>query len=419
MKRKISYITVEEALEKLMDEVQVETLGSETLPIQRVLGRVLAREVVSPTNIPPRDSSHRDGYAIRAEDTRLASVDEPVLLRLVGKIGLGEKPTLRVGRGEACQITTGALLPWGANAVVPIEATTIQGDHVRLTARLDPGEHVIPTGKDVQEGEVVFEGGRVLRPQDIGLLFALKIGRVEVVRKPVVAIVPVGDELTDRIEAVEEGKLVASHSLTIAGMVEDAGGIPIILGVTPDDPLKIREKLEEGLKRANLTLTIGGCSVGEKDYVSDVIDSMGKPGIIVHGIKRKPGRVTGVGVVDGKPIVLLPGLIQSTVVGFHVFALPIICLMSGLKASKLRPTVEAVMAEGVAFEGFIPFQKVTFVRLDRTPEGFRAEPLIGESALMNIVARADGFVVTPRKVSMIREGEVVEVQPLPGSYPTC
>ncbi len=419
MKKKLSYITVGEALEKLMSEASVETLDSETLPIQRARGCVLARKLVSPTNVPPGDSSHRDGYALRAKDTRLASVDEPVLLRLVGKVGLGEKPSFHVGVGEACQITTGALLPRETDAVVPVEATTIQGNLVRLIDPLKQGEHVIPAGKDVKKGEVVFEEGRALRPQDIGLLAALKIERVDVVRKPYVAIVPVGDELTDLIEASEEDKVIASHSLTIAGIVEEVGGIPIIMGVAPDDPSKIREKLKDGLKRADLTITIGGCSVGEKDYIAGVIDSMGKPGVIVHGIKRKPGRVTGVGVVDGKPIVMLPGLIQSTIVGFYVFALPIICLMSGLKTSKLKPIVKAVMAEKVVFRGFVPFQKVTFVRLDGPPKDIRAEPLIGESALMNIVAKADGFVITPRKVVTIEKGEEVEVHLLPGSISYC
>jgi molybdenum cofactor synthesis domain-containing protein len=198
--------------------------------------------------------------------------------------------------------------------------------------------------------------------------------------------------------------------------VVEAGGIPVELGIVPDNIIKISEKIGEGLRKADIIITIGGSSAGEKDLVPRAIDSMGKPGVIIHGIKRKPGRVSGLGIINGKPIVMLPGLIQSTIVGFHVFALPLIQLASGLSTINSATTIRAKIAEEVSFKSFTAFQQVTFVKIKRTQDGLMAEPLIGESSLLSIPVKANGFIVTPEHKSIIKKWEEIEVHFIPGLF---
>jgi len=415
MKRRLFYMSVVEAIKKMTTAVNMKP-KFEVVPIHEAYGRVLAEDVISPINIPQRDSSHFDGYAVRAEDTAHASVDNPVFLKVTGRISPGERAERGINVGEAYYITTGAFLPEGANAVIMVEATaTVEKDLIKVCKSMQPGENVIPAGRDVKRGETVLKKGHVLRAQDVGLLAALRIGEVKVVRRPVVAIISTGDELVDRFEGAEPNKVVNSHSLIISRLVTEAGGIPVEMGITPDDVLKIKEKIEEGLRKADIVLTIGGSSAGEKDFVPKAINSMGKPGVIVHGIKRKPGRVSGLGVIGGKPIVMLPGLVQSMIVGFHVFALPLIRLANGLPPNS-QLTIRAKVAKKVPFKSFIPFQQVTFVKMRRTKDGFIAEPVTGESNLLSVPVKADGFIVTPEHKSVVKEGEEVEVHLLPGLF---
>jgi molybdenum cofactor synthesis domain-containing protein len=246
---------------------------------------------------------------------------------------------------------------------------------------------------------------------------ALRIRQLKVVKRPVVAIISTGDELTDDIEETEPTKVVNVSSLIISKLIMEAGGIPVELGIAPDSILRIKEKIKEGLREADIVLTIGGCSAGEKDFVPRTINSMGEPGVIVHGIKRRPGRVSGFGVVDGKPIVMLPGLIQSSIVGFHVFALPLIRSARGLSTTDFLPTIRAKILENISFETFTSFQQVTFVKIKRSEDGFMAEPFLGESGLLSVPVRASGFIVTPEHKSFIKKGEEVEVHLMPGLFP--
>lgn len=419
MRRKLFYMGVDEAVKKVITTVNTKP-EFEVVSIYEAYERVLAEDVISRVDLPPRDASHFDGYAIIAEDTVHASVVNPLFLRMIGKIYPGEKAERRVNSGETYYITTGAFLPESANAVIMVEATAIiENDVIKVCKTMRPGENVIPAGEDIKRNEAVFRKGHVLRAQDIGFLAVLRIGKVKVFRKPVVAIISSGDELINHMEETEHSKTVNSHSLMVSKLIMEAGGVPLDLGIAPDNLNKIREKIEEGLKKANIILTIGGCSVGEKDFVLRAINSIGKPGVIVHGIKRKPGRVSGLGVIKGKPIVMLPGLIQSTIVGFHVLALPVIRLASGLPATNLLPTRRAKISEDVSFKKFIPFQQVTFVKINIVKDGIIAQPIIGESNLISVPVKANGFIVTSEHKTIIKKGEEVEIQLLPGLFSRC
>jgi molybdenum cofactor synthesis domain-containing protein len=385
----------------------------EVIPSRDANGRVLAEDVVSKIDLPSRNLSHFDGYAVRAEDTVSASNNNPVFLKVVGRIYLATRGNLRMDSGETCYITTGAFLPEGANAVIMVEeATNVKTDVIKVCRTMRVGENVIPAAEDVKRGETVLTKGHVLRAQDIGMLATLRVGKVNVFRRPVVAIISTGDELADRVEEAESDKVVNSHSLTVSEWVKECGGIPIELGIAPDDSARIKEKIDEGLGKADIVLTIGGCSAGDKDFVPRAINLVGEPGVIIRGIKRKPGRRSGLGVINGKPIVMLPGLIQSTIAGFLVFALPLIRLVGGLPATSQLPTISAKIAEDISFGSFTSFQQVTFVRIKKEQDQFIAEPILGESTLLSVPVKADGFIVTPENKSMIAKWEEVDVQML-------
>lgn len=415
MQRKFRYVPVDRALRDFMKAVKLK-LSYETLPLYEAYGRVLANELIAAKDIPKYDMSHFDGYAIRAGDTALATVNNPVSFRVVGRTRPGGRLARKVGPEEVCYVTTGAYLPEGTDAVVSVEAATaVAEDVIEVRHKIQLGEHVIPQGKDVKKGETVLEKGHALRAQDIGFLAALGISQVKVVKKPIVAILSVGDELTDRFDEV--GKTFSSHALIFSKLVGEEGGVPIYLGIAPDDKSKIQSKIRNGLKKADMILTIAGVSKGDKDYVPATIEAMGKPGIVVRGIDIRPGRASGAGIINGRPIIMLPGLIQSALVCFYVFALPLIRLMSGLSSSNLWTIIKARIAERLVFTEFIPFKKVTFVRVVRTPMGIVARPFTGESALLGIVVKANGFIITPENRTLIEEGEEVDVHLLPTPLP--
>jgi molybdenum cofactor synthesis domain-containing protein len=314
LKQPFSYIYVSEAWEKISN-ANISLLGSELIPTSEALGRTLSRDIVSPIRLPGNDLAHYDGYAIRSMDTVDADVN-PVLLHVVDKAYPDQPARITVGEREACYITTGSPLPNGADSILAMEMARSVGDsQIQVRERVTHGEHVTHAGTDVKEGEVVIPRGKKLRFQDIILLSLLKVETVEVCKKPMVSILSIGDELVGRVN---------THSLLLCHWVQLYGGVPIDLGIARDNITEIKNRVKEAVTKTDVLLTIGGCSMGEKDLVGDALRSVGKPGLILHGLKVKPGRVSGFGVLMGKPIIMLPGLIQSTVVGFYFLVLPLL-----------------------------------------------------------------------------------------------
>ncbi len=407
LKRDFSNLTsIDEALERILEYFRG-PLGSERVPVHESEGRVLAENIVSNVNIPPYPSALMDGYAVRAQDTIAASEGKPIKLRVIGTLKLGEKREFKVRSGEACYIPTGAFLPSGADAVIKVEDVKVQGDWILISKRVKPGEYISQAGEDVRRGETIFRKGHLIRPYDLGILASLRVWEVEVVRRPKVAILSVGDELVDyRNPVFDEVKVIDSHRLMISQMVKISGAVPYDLGIAPDDPAVIAEKLREGLVKADIILTIGGCSQGPMDFVPDVIDSLGSPGVIVHGVAVKPGRVSGLAVVDGKPIIILPGLPQSTLVGFILFALPIIRRMLGL-LERMHPHIDANMKEEIRLTRGI--RRFILVKLMEKEGTTYATPIFGESNILSNIAKADGFILTSENETLIRKLQRVRV----------
>ncbi|MFQ6077382.1 MAG: molybdopterin molybdotransferase MoeA, partial [Candidatus Bathyarchaeia archaeon] len=245
MRGRIRYVDVDEALDRVRASLDIRP-APEACPIDMAYGRVLAEDVVSPANVPRFDSSHRDGYAIRSQDTVKASRDDPAVLRVIEEALLEVMSSHKIRPGEAVRIPTGAFLPEGADSVVMIEeAKESEGGAVEVFREIEAGEHVLKAGADFKRGETVLSMGHVLRAQDIDMLAVFGLGEVAVARRPMVAIVSLGDELTLSIEDAPPGKVTASHRFLVSNMVSRAGGTPIDLGIAPDDLAEIRATLGE------------------------------------------------------------------------------------------------------------------------------------------------------------------------------
>ena len=290
-----SYVSVTAAGRSLEEHIDIQ-IQSEIVSILDSYKRVLAEDIVSTVDVPTYNRSHMDGFAVRSDDIRHASRSEPINLKISNtKTELGNPPDLIINNKEAYKISTGSYLPTGSDTVVPIEECEIVGQEVKIFISLPSGSFVYPVGADIKKGEIILKRGKVLRVQDIGLLASICF-KLPVFRKPCVTLIPTGSELTELSENPEQGKILDTHSHIILKLIEEIGGIPLRLGVTPDEVLKIREKIIYACKKSDLILTIGGSSVGDHDLVEEAINSIDNPGILIHGIRLDRGRVTGLGV---------------------------------------------------------------------------------------------------------------------------
>ena len=315
MKKFLKYTPIKEALATFLAATTIHT-GMESIPTVEGLHRILARDVVSSIDLPSENMSTRDGYAVRSEDVD-ASLKNPFAFKLLGEVKIGTPPMLRVGRRECAFVSTGSIIPDGADAVIMIEYSKRTGNKVELIKSVEKGENVTYRGSDIKRDEIVLQAGTFLYPQDLGILSALGIDSIKVTKKPRVSILSTGDELLDPGEKMEGGKVYDTNRVILSALVKEEGGIPIDLGIVSDDEDEIRRKLEEGLRKSDAVIASGGTSVGEKDLLPTVVGILGKPGLLVHGIAMRPGSPIALASIEGKPILLTPGFSVSCIFGFY------------------------------------------------------------------------------------------------------
>jgi molybdenum cofactor synthesis domain-containing protein len=403
------YVPVGRALKDVLAQMADER-GTETVDARDAYGRVSAEEVRSPVDMPQFTSSRMDGYAIRSADTSLASEENPVSLKVVAKVGLGKKPMVKVGPGEAARVATGSFVPDGTDAVVPVEEVSVRGRGLEVRHPAVKGGHHFPAGADVRKGSVVIRRGARLRAQDVGLAISLGVRRIEVYKRPRVAIIATGSELTDSVFGA--GKTRNSHGPFFAWLVGALGCEVVNLGIARDRESEILKKLRKGLASADLVLTTGGTSMGPFDLVGDAVRGM-EPSVLHHGIRMDRGRVTGIAVVRGRPVVMMPGPIQGALNAFVLFALPITqkLSMAGDETIRLR----AKLTRGwEARRKFQDFTKVVYLRLAKGDGGVEAEPLSAETESMSLLVRSTAVTVVPEEVRLMESGQEVEALLLPG-----
>lgn len=403
------YSSVGEALSGVKDKLRIRRLA-QALPTEDAHGRVSSSDVVAPLDVPPFPTSHMDGFAVRAGDLESASEEKPLALKIRGEVKLGVPSKLTVRHREAVWVATGARVPGGADAIIPAEFAKQRGGQVLVSSRLEAGSHVYKKGEDVREGEVVLAQGQVVRAQDIGLLLAIGVTRVRVWARPKVSVIATGNELTDAARP-RAGKVRNSHSPVFVRLVGALGGIPVDLGIAKDDREQIAGKIRRALVGSDFVLTLGGTSAGKHDVVGEAVSGL-RPDVVFHGIRMDRGRVTGIAVVQGKPVLMMPGPIQAAMNAFVLFGVPVINLLSGRDGGALE-VVGRMGNDWETRKRFPNFRKVVYVKL-RGGEEKIAEPLAGETESMKVLVAADGYVVVPEGVTRIPEGSRVRVNLLPG-----
>ena len=393
-------LTVEQARERMLGTVGV--LPTERRGILDCLGYVLAEDIYAAEHIPPFDNSAMDGFAVIAQDVQGAVQDRPVQLSVTETIAAGYAPTNELESGQAARIMTGAMLPNGADSVVMQEVVELDGSKVRILERVEEAENVRFTGESVKRGDLVMERGKFLRAQECSMLASLNQSDVLVHRRPRVAIVSTGDELTSLGEALEPGKIRDSNRYGIYAQLQEADCIPIDMGIAPDDELETERIFRDGLSRADALITSGGVSVGEYDVVKTVLSRLGK--VQFWRVAMKPGKPQAYGLAAGKPIFGLPGNPVSSLVVFELFVRPSLLKMAG-HSNLFRPNFRAILGENIVNKD----KRVNYMRAIIKEDGgkyhARTTGAQGSGILYSLVL-ANGFIVVPGGVSLDAGDEV-------------
>ncbi len=387
-------------------------LGTETVPLDQALDRVLAADLVAGEDLPPFDRSTVDGFAVRATDVEQGGESAPARLRLVGEVRMGDATALRLGAGETVRVPTGGMLPAGADAVVIQERTRVLGEVVEVHRPVRPGENMISRGEDVRAGDTVLRAGRRLRPQDLGILAGLGHARVAVRLRPTVAIISSGDEIVPPDRPAGPGQIRDMNTFSLGGLVRHAGGIPVPFPILPDDLATVHGALRRAVEAHDIVLISGGSSVGEHDVVVDAIRALGPPGIVVHGVAIRPGKPTVLAVAGSRPVVGLPGNPVSAMVIFDVFVRPVLAALLSI-TERRRPSAQVRARAGRAIAAPTEREDHVRVALEARDGDLWAHPLPAKSGLLTSMVRADGIVVIPPG-GRIAEGETVEVDLLEG-----
>jgi molybdopterin molybdotransferase len=413
-------LSVEEARERILS--YFERLPAVEVPLGDALGQVLAEELVAPFNIPPLTNSAMDGYAVIAADTAGASEKSPVELPVTGVIAAGNLPERPLAPGTVIRIMTGAPVPDDSDAVVPFEDTDELErrksggpiNAISINVEAVPGDNVRGAGEDVGVGTTVFGVGVVLKAGQIGVIASLGRAKVQVFRRPVVAIVSTGDELLEPGEDHRPGKIYNSNAYSVAAMVTRYGGIPKIMGIARDTVESLEAALEDALEIADLVVTSAGVSKGDYDVVKDVLSSKGE--IALWSVRMRPAKPLAFGVLkrkggSGVPHLGLPGNPVSAMVAFEQFGRPALRLMMG-KVQAEKPSVEAVMDDPIHnYDGRRVYARVNVYRSD---DGAYHASLAGNqsSGVLTSMAQANGLAICPDDIAMIDAGEIARVEML-------
>lgn len=384
------------------------TVRTETIATRDALNRVLAEDIQATAELPNFRRSTMDGFAVRAADTYGASEGLPAYLDVQGEVFMGHAPNFSLTAGKAARIATGGMLPEGSDAVVMVEQTQDVGPHTIEALRpVAPGENVVQIGEDVRTGEPILPRGHVLRPQDLGGLVALGVARVNAAKRLRVAIVSGGDEIVDPESDPAPGQIRDINSYTLAALVSRSGHEACLAGVYPDELRVLERAARRAFEQSDVLILSAGSSVSARDMTAEVVDGLGRPGVLVHGVSLRPGKPTILAVCDGKPVFGLPGNPVSCMVTFDLFVAPTLAHLSGATTTP-RQTITAKLARNIASatgrEDYIQ------VRLEQGSDGaVQAVPVFGKSNLIFTLIRADGMVKVPLDLGGLSAGAQVEV----------
>ena len=398
---------IDEAINLFYLKYPAKPVDVEEVKLDEALGRVSAENVFSPISVPPFDKSVVDGYAVKAKDTFTAGETNPVRLELIEKVRAGHAPQKMVVKGTAVEVDTGAMIPPGADAVVPVEYASEEEDFINIYKRVAPGDNIMSSGTDIKIGELVIYKGLRLTSREIGMLAAIGVEKIKVFKKPKVAIFSIGDELVQVGEQLERGKIYDVNSHLLSAAVREHGGEPVFIGIARDASEDVIDKIKKGLEVGDIILSSGSTSAGVSDVVYQVIEEFEGPGIIAHGLKIAPGKPTVIAVIENKPYIGLPGNPSSCINSFNLIVASLLRKLSGVSWIEEVPRVKAIAK--VRIDGEVGRRIFQGVNLLKRRDGLYAYPLLSGSGAVRTLGSADGFVEIDAKVGYIDEGSMVEV----------
>ena len=402
-------ISVNEAQHIMLRQLEGIRLSSETISLPDSLDRILAVSVESCENLPPHPRSVMDGFAVIARDTFGASESMPCYLQISGSVAMGEMPVGTVEKCNCYRIATGGFMPAGADAVVMHEHTVpVDDTMVEVTKSCGSGTSIIGIGDDIRKGEIAVPAGRRLRPQDLGLLAALGVVDVEVFRKIRVGVMSTGDEIIPHHETPRGGQIRNINSITLAAMAKRCGAEVFDYGIVSDNRDTFLPTLHQAVRENDLVLFSGGSSVGVRDLGEQAIEAIGPPGILVHGVKLKPGKPVIIGFSDKTPVFGLPGHPVSALVCFDLFIKPAIDRISGIAAPP-HPSASIMATLGRNINSAAGRLDLVRVQLRNSNTGPVADPVLGRSGAISTLARAHGYFLIDEDSQGVTQGSTIEV----------
>jgi molybdopterin molybdotransferase len=405
----LSLVTPDEALDLLFNVLNPE-VKSEIVQTEKAFGRVTTEDILSPQDLPDFKRSTVDGYAVLAKDTHGAGETLPAYLIIKDEVPMGEEPDFSLASQECASIHTGGMLPRDADAVVMLEDTQIlESGDIEVFRAVARGENVIEVGEDVSAGETVIPKGTRLRPAEIGGLMALGFTSIKTAIPPVIGILSSGDEIIPPSQKTKPGEVRDINSYTLAALIEDLGGEVVHYGIIADSRDEMLKALEKAQQECDHLIVTAGSSASARDLTAEIMNILGDPGVLVHGINIKPGKPTIFAVSGEKVMIGLPGNPVSALVIATILISPIIEAYLGIRGSRPKPALSAELTVNISSqtgrEDWIP------VRVVRTPEGsFQAEPVFGRSNLIFILARSDGLIRIPASATGLEAGTMVTVR---------
>ena len=385
-------------------------VGMETVPLDQSHDRILAVDVVSDIDLPDFNRSIVDGYAVRASSTFGASDGSPAFITVKGIVDMGEVPDFSIKPGQAASISTGGMLPKGADSVVMIEHTeAIDESTIEVYKSVAPGQHVIESGEDIRNGNRILTAGIRLRPQETGLLAALGTEMVKVYRKPKIGIISTGDEIVPVSDTPKPGQIRDVNTYTLAGFILKSGGIPVSYGIVRDDFDLLFDICSQAVEQTDMVFISGGSSVGSRDFTVDVLSKLPDPDILVHGISISPGKPTIIGRSGLQPVIGLPGHVASALVVAEVFLTRLISRLAGYSdpIDRFSNQLEAQLSQNV--ESSAGREDYIRVKLIEKGDGLMAEPVFGKSGLISTLVEADGLIRVDMNTEGIYKGQTVRV----------
>ncbi len=421
----LTLLPPDEARALLLSHLPMPVIATETIEVASALGRVCAEDIRAPHPLPAFPRSSVDGYAVRASDTYGANESLPAYLPLAGEVPMGGAPPFALQAGRCMLIHTGGMLPENADAVVMLEYTqqthTADGSiEVEVLRSVAKGENVIAIGEDVAEGQVVQAAGRVMRPAEIGGLMALGVTELRVVKKTRVGLISSGDEVIPPHLWPRPGQVRDINSYTLAALVEQTGAEARLYGIARDSFDVLQSMAARALEECDLLVFTAGSSASTRDMTAEVIDTLGRPGVLVHGVNTRPGKPTILGVCNGKAVIGLPGNPVSALVNGYLFVVPVLERSMGVRP-RPKAVVQAQLAVNLPSqagrEDWWPVKLLpTAARVDkeaaaepRSSIAYVADPIFGKSNLIFTLAAADGLLRIPPDATGLAAGEVVEV----------